>query len=744
MATAITTSTGTTRTIEKVRVWTASNAAGPWTVQPSLHLQRLSVVAGPDIDQAQFEFKYGLYANDELVQPLDLDRYFVRVALRDEGSETSDPVTDSDILATAFFVWYGIIEVDEKNIFGTRTIQNTAIKTGDQQITAFGLLRDLENTPINKSIVERYVSQTHKPPEEIPRGIPFNINENGQFPDRGNRSAEKKGTAGTYIFSHEPNGGQKWSGTDALLYTLANDAPLDGQGNKAYEWEYDMEPGALEWFDVTIDRDKRSVKDILDDIIDRRRALGYYVQGYESGGALRATVRVFTFLESSIPLNDNKTIAANPRQFTLDFENSFDVEQAGLVNSISHEADIIWVRGAKITSTFSCWVDANLLAESWSSADEVTYRDGATGSAGYAALTDEQKQGANQRARSSDSLDDVFSKFVMQDSWDLQVPDSKDGTPTNYWVAIDPEGFSGLTDPDDITGPFATTNTGDKLWSKGAKFERFLPIKKKTGVDLSEYRDPFILFKTDAAVDAWEYGEHLNARSATDDEENKRQFSTRLSMLDQELGFVVKVGAAGGQQLIASQNWAGAAATSEYYDPTTEEGNGVDYNDMIATVCMKWDRHVEVYEISTGGSLNALDPGVPKREIFIDVPDARLDFLLPGTITDIDDGGTRVQDTTGSILRDDRERLERIAKVAKKWYGVTRQALTLNYKQLRVVASSDGSIKMRVGDLVTSIGSSYTATDVNSVVTAITFENSDSPSTTMETSFAHMDFVDAV
>jgi hypothetical protein len=708
------------------------------------------MVAGPDIDQAEFEFKYGLYADNEVVQPLDLNRHYIRVAMRDVDSEPTG--SDISILATAFHIWYGVIEVDEKDIFGTRVFDfrntQTTVKTGNQKITAFGLLRELENTPVNQSIVKQAASAQN---QEIPRGIPFNFNENGQFPDRGNRSENEEGVEATYVFSFEPNGDFKWNGADALNYTIKNDVPLDSQGNKAYRWNFTT-GGSLEWFDVTVKRDKRSVKDVVDDIVDRRRAVGYYVQGDEQGASFESIVRVFTFLESSIPLNDNITILPNPRQFTLDFESSFDVTEALLVNSITHKADVITVRGAKVTSTFSIWVDPTLLEGGWTSANETAYLEGALNTAGYAALEEDDQKEVNQRARTQDSLGDVFSKFVMVDIWDLQISDSKSPGATNYWIAVAPGDFQSLpADPDDLTGDFSVdlnpdgsfVNPPDKLWSKGAKFERFLSIKKDSADELSEYKDPLVIFQTDTDAGVWEFGEQLNSRSGMEHEQS-RKFSTRLNMLDKELGIEVIVGAAGAQQLIALENWAGAEPTPANYDPETEEGNGVDYFEMIATVSMKWDRHVEAVVFPRGTPLNSLEPGVPKRETFIDVPDARLDYLIPGTVTDIDDAGALVVDTTGSILRDDRDRMKRIASLAEIWYGVTRQALTLTYKQLRAVANEDGSIRLRIGDLITSIGAQYSETDVNSVVTGITFDNGESPTTTIQLSYAHLDFADAI
>ena len=155
---ALTTSTDTFRTTEKWRVDTASKLTdNSWTERKSLHVNRLSTVAGPDIDVAELEFNYGVYGAVDSsigdVVPLNLDRAYVRIILRDTDSEPANP-TVTQMKDNAFLVWYGIIEVDERDIGGTRDINSVAFPTGDQRFTAYGLLRELELTMITESVVE--------------------------------------------------------------------------------------------------------------------------------------------------------------------------------------------------------------------------------------------------------------------------------------------------------------------------------------------------------------------------------------------------------------------------------------------------------------------------------------------------------------------------------------------------------------------------------------------------------------
>lgn len=741
----IATSTDTFRSIEKIRVDTASKIIdNSWTEQPSLHVNRLSTVAGPDIDTAELEFDYGIYADQSKVSPLSLDRSYVRIILRDTDSEPDNP-TVTQMKDNAFLVWYGIIEVDERDAGGTRTINDVVVPTGTQKFTAYGLLRELELTFVTESVVEKSGGGF----QTINRGIPFNLQKGSQFPDRGNSTELTGGPAGTTpIFSFAPftdDDSNRWDAQDALQYTLEYDAPKDINGIKVYEWQTFFQGFLLDWFDITVERDSRSVKDIIDDLLDRRRLVGYYVQGIEDASGFHAELNVFSFNDKVIDLGRTQQIMANPRQFTLDFESSFDVEIALLSNNSAHRADVVNVRGAPITTTFSCFRQGGFLETAWSSADETTFVDGAKNTAGYADLSIEDKQKRNQIARSLESLKDVYEKFVIADDWDLVVPDDIEGEGSSYYVAVETVIAENIGTRIDFDFDASDANNiPAELWHKGKRFLRFLPIREDDTDDLSEYKDPLVVFRTDEGPPkVWEFGDKLNTKSAFAADDDVRQFSARLIMLEKELGFRVEVGAAGAQQLIAFDDWAlqTPETTKEEYDPLTTEGNGVSNQNMIVTVALEWDNRVIETAFPSNPPSQAELQSKQARELFIDVPDARLDFILPGTVTDIDDAGALVQSPNGKILRDDRFRLSKIAKVAAEWYGVKRQALQLRYRQLR--PPTNGTDKIQIGDLITSIGAVYSDPDVNSVVTSITYEFIGSPTTTLETSFAHLDLSNA-
>lgn len=727
----IVTSSDTVRDFEAYTVYKAEELGNDWEEVPYLQPQLLQRFAGPDIDTCTFLFQYGRYAGQN-ISPLDLDRFYVKLVVRDLAAEAGGQSIDE----AAHLIWYGVIEADDRNIGGTRTFSGTAVPHGDQLLTAYGLLRELETTKITTAVVETYDGDW----QVVNRGLTFNEERHSRYIQRGNRTESLTGGYNGYIYSFEPQGQSKWTAYNALRYLIQFHPPSDAAGNTNAQWAVRMDSRLLDWFDISEETDGKTVKELLDALVDRRRIVGYFLDVYEiAGSGLFCDLNAFSFSDTPISLPGGKEIPANDKPVTLDFESAFDVELARLVNNGAHVVDKVRARGSLITSTFTVFLSASMLETGWSAGDETLYKAGGSASPDYPAVEDEEEQEAfNQRARSDDRFEDVYSRFVMRDGWDLKVPERFDDPEIDWYVTALPE-ILDLGTADDVTPIFQVGDLGT-FSSVATRYHRFLshlPIHTIDGDEFSEYRSCLTLFKTDSEDEdsdnhVWEYADKLNATAGTDSEDTqRRQFSCRVRPLEEELGIRLSVGASGAQQMIASESWSGAATTNVRYDPTTEEGNGVDFNKMVCTVAMEWDDHVE-FSIGDG------DTGKPVREMLISVPDARLDFLIPGTVTGIDDSGHLVQSENGSIIRDDRERLEQIATAAYQWYSKTRQALTLTWKSLAAIKDENDE-KVQIGWLVTSVGGQYTIPDVRSPITAWAHDFVTGRQT-IETSYAALDF----
>jgi len=89
--------------------------------------------------------------------------------------------------------------------------------------------------------------------------------------------------------------------------------------------------------------------------------------------------------------------------------------------------------------------------------------------------------------------------------------------------------------------------------------------------------------------------------------------------------------------------------------------------------------------------------------------------------------------TNGGFVRDDRERLADIARMAFSWYGQTRRILNLSF---RGIVSG-----FELGQLITAVGSGETAQAVNTAITAISYDLKGGR-TTISTQFGELDFSD--
>lgn len=740
MPTAITIADPDQSTARSFRVWTAPTLGidPEWTEQPFLHVDRLALVAAPAIDECELVYHYGEFPTLERSQfksdvvlpgpqitPLSLDRQFVKVELIEKYDTRVDGNAEP-VEPTIVSTWYGIIEVDRRSNAKHPT---TLEETGTQVITAFGLARLLDTTYVTGSRVQH----SDGTPRTIGRGVPFNAFGGHAFPERGNRTRNlRDDDAGEYsytdvdIFAYAPASSidlgddnlnaAEWTATQALTYLGRYHRPQDGAGDDLVEIE--ISAGAsthLDWYDITVSTERRSVKAVIDELIDRRRLVGYTIAGVEGavGELFKLQINVFSFAESTITLPDGGSIGANQTPITLEVENSRIVEALELRRISTHQVDLVRVEGDYVTSTITLRsIDSNELAAGWSTADETNYN------------------GDDDLGRLQESYADVWSRFIVPLDWDQQaLDDASDvaGGQQNYYVAIDYDDL-----PDSLTGADVDTlfridaeDAGPgQLWHRGKRFLDYLAIPSATSQDSSEFRRPFVLFEEPDATDVWRYAE-LVAGNAN------RDWGVSLRLPHDTLGCILLVSRPGAQQLIAGDDWSGTSISS---DPDQLEG--LDWRKMRLTATLEWDERCRAEKrIAT--------PEGHDRVRLIFVPDSRLDLLLPGTATDVSGDGALVQ-SNGEVLRDDRARLRGIAEAAAAWYGTRRDTFALRLAALES--------QLAVGDLVTKlIVTTDDITDereVNTPITGIIYSVTGSADgsggaihTSIETSYSDADFV---
>lgn len=703
---------------------------------PYLHCELLNIVAAPEIDTARLVYEYGTILREdgtdyEPFQKLDIVGKFVKV-------EIVDTVLDESEEPIASIVWYGKIEAETTDVLGTRN----EIPTGVQYFTAFGLLRLAERTPLTESLVEDPSNSAEE--ITIQHALPFNQDTGGIFVRRGNRSNAEHGDF--YVFSPEPRSSAVWDAYEAVRYLLANYAPKDSNGLDANTWRLhaDVLPAWLDWYDIAVDCNDRSLKSVLDALIDRRRGVGYRLVFNTDDDAVE--LKVFTFVDADVTLPSGKVLTANPDTYTLDFESSLDVDATVSTVGTTQFNKVI-ARGALRTTTFS----AKLLRTEgaspypafipdWTSSEETEFRKGASLAPGYDDLDSDGKLRANALWRASDRLRNVFARWKLNPTWDKLPRDVIENDATD-WLFCPEIPTDADTDADPVEGD------NRPVWLNGVRFLRGLPFLDRydySGTQIDdvtyglgfssseqpEFIPPFAFLRTAKAGTSpveYEY-EHLDKLSLTTvTGDNERRWSSTFHLPDTEPAIELRTAP---QQMLALYEWQNGetpAASPEEHDPT--KAAGVDWANIRVTICAELNEHVEAIESlgETPGS------NIPLGKLVIEVPDARFDYVVPFTVVELKNGEA-IQTLTGGAVRDDRKRLRSIAKCAAEWYGRNRQTLDLTYKQVRGLFD--------IGQLITSVGANYSLTDINTVITSITYQldsTSTLPMTNVRTSFGDLD-----
>lgn len=676
---------------QRYRVWTSPSLLNAeWTERPFLRPISLSMVAGPDVDEARFEMEVGFFTHrgdgtdggpplePQIIEPLQVDRQYVKIDLLDENGDVAD-------------IWVGRLASEEQAVkVRSRLVDEedeVECKSGTQSLVAYGLLWELEHTIIASSWVKPADGSDNLLDPE--RGIPFNfVNRAGGFALRGNMDTT---SIGDPVFSWDPVGPNKWDASTALEYLCKRHSPQTPGGNESVA--IDSVGADLSWYDISVETDRRSFKAILDELVDRRRLAGYYLKPKEVGGSILCDLTLFTFTDVELSIGSD-TIPANEDQVELVVRSNAIAASCTLRSVATHVADRIIVEGAQITST-ATWTFSEGLEKGWTNTQETEYLAGAGG-------VDEE---LNTAARSRDHLKDVFSRVVLADDWNQALNGGK--------VTVQPESLPDVIADADVAAIFNTTDSNP--WRHVAS--RFLDYTAIKDSETDEFRRPFVVFP-EPQIDGnkWVFADQASI--------GDRQFACHLHMLHDRAGYFLVVNKSGGNSLLASGHWAGAAATPDELDPTDADNRAFGYEDASLTATVEWDDRA-----SAAITINGSGDGTSRVQR-IYAPDARLDFVLPGTFTDIDSDGELVV-STGSVLRDDRARLRTIAEAAAAWYGVPRRATTITYRSLRQFVS--------IGQLLTSLVDNDLVETVNTPITGIGIDFREG-TTTIETSYAEADF----
>lgn len=691
-----------------ITCYTKTAWADAWTEQPLLKALSITDQAAPAHSSATLSYRYG----KAILPAIGSRAADSTLATITRGSLAGSYVK---IVVSGLGTWWGII-VDSTD--ARAGLLGGTIASGEENYTAFGLTWLLDQTPILKTFC-RSASSTI----EINRCIPFNGGTDGNN-RRDNRVAWKNYDSTNKVFTDRIRTASPaaWKASNAIEYLFARFSPTNAAGSLLIPFALDS--SALSFLDYEIglvEYDGQTVWQIVNRLIDRRRGLG----AHAIIDADTVKLVVWSQTASSISLPSGGTIPANPNTMTYDFDNAVNIKGASVSTTLVAKYDQVIVRGERAGSVFSVRPETNVEPD-WLPSDQTKYDQGASLKTGYTPLSDADKLAANNDVRASDPLARVYSWWRPKKTWNgRSATDPSTGTAPFAFPAIDADGY------DD-------TATAAVVQLSGLRVQPFIPLRQGVNYSTSpitretdasdesetEYLPPILLLKapvirTSSSDAGWIHCERLNQSVSASSSTRPFDYSVDLSVRDDHPGLILRT--VGQPQHYLAKDLFVPVLSGE-----TLSGDAFNSTDWIATVYMLQDQYCRA-QWPEAASLPSLDL---IRPLSLQVAGAHFDYVVPGTIVAVDAG--ELQKTAlGGFVRDDRQKLRDIARLAYAWHGQTRRILNLSFRGITSGFS--------VGHLITSIGTGGFAETINTAITSITYDLQGG-STQLHTQFGELDF----
>jgi len=281
---------------------------------------------------------------------------------------------------------------------------------------------------------------------------------------------------------------------------------------------------------------------------------------------------------------------------------------------------------------------------------------------------------ADSTARASQKFDHVYQRFIIPSSWD--------------WTAGD--GASGKSD---------ILPSGSNGWEYPRPLLRWVPITA-AGSDAGEYESPMVFVQ-----DGSNYAmvDRLPAAGRP---------GAHVRMIDSDRGFCLK----------PSVNHIFGSGSYTYEELSDNDEPQYNYNTLVATVAIETDYKIKEVVTNSGG------PEI-ERTLVLDVHDAEYWYIVPGTVTGVENGEL-VRDVSGTTVRDDRDKLGAVAALARAWYGESRAAVSLTVKKLANIVT--------LGSIITEVSSSWHREAINTVATSRRRDYINA-TTTIDTGYSDLD-----
>jgi len=677
------------------RTWSA-----PWVAVDYLECVGFTECVAPSIPVAQFRFATGTIRREDqddfaATTPKYFNDWFVRIeVIRDDGSEPElgqqpgNAPGDREPL----LVWIGII-VDNSIAVGGAAYGAYA----DQTLTAFGLEYLLELKTVRGSYILGGASSAL---QEIDTTLVFNERLVRGLSEIGNRTEsaiDLDADHSSHLFDGSDSAAQ-WTLRDAVEYLLTFFGPaepeftLGGQSDALAEI-------IIPRTDVT----GRSLHEALNELINPRRGFGWRIAtADDDNGITSLEISVFSVTDIEVSMGDAQ-IPANPDSADLVLVGRLDVAGATIGFDSRAGYGRILVTGERVLSCFSVSFADGTLLKAWSDGDQAAYQAAAGG--------DDARE--SDRIRQS-RYPAVYAQFRIHPDWAYKAGDGQGGTRNPINPALKLDGSI-----DQASGGGAVTQGSYRAW--GVSLVRDLPIRKSSPAETftPEFLEPLVVVKQTSLYYLIDSLPGL------------------VRMLEGELGFIARTQPA---HVLAKNHWTAGGNDTDFDPANPPEGEAsIDYTTMIATVALRTDQQLKVVADvpvsplpgETAAQTQARRDQMASRVLHIHVPDAELWYVAPGTVTGVSGAGQLERHQGDSTIRNDVERLRKLAAGAVAWFGRIRSTLTVTLSEI-VAAHRPGSYVRGATTETQSIA-------VNSIVTSRQY-NLDAGTTTIQTSYTELDF----
>lgn len=691
-----------------VTIYTKTAWADSWAEQPLAVGLQMVLQAAPSHPSATIAWRYGVGMLPEIGSRA-ADSAVATIA---RGAQIGKYIR---INVSGLGDWYGVILDNTDHRAGELT---GAVPSGVEVYTCFGLTWFLDQTPITQTKV-KHSGGTWL----IDRVIPFNGGTDSAM-KRANRVSWRNydETAKCFTDRTQTTAPKAWRAKHAAEYVLENFAPRNAAGSVLLP--FGLDSTAADFLDYelgTIDYANQTPWQLLNQIIDRRRGLGWHL--ILDAGTLK--VKVWSQTDVDITLPSGSVIPENADQTTYNFDTAVNIEDASVSTTLMSRYDQVIVRGERAGSVFTVRPQTNFEPD-WTTADKNAYNAGASAKTGYSTLADSDKEAANSDVRASDKLAKVFSWWRPKTTWNGRAAmDPATGTGPFCFPKIDVDG------EDD-------TETAANIQRAGLRVLPYLPMRQ--GVDYTlaitpdrelddenetDFLPPMLFLKglpirTAVTSDGgWIHCERLAQAVEANSSRRPYTYSVELAVREDAPGIILRtVGKP--QHYIAQDQYSPQGS----FENIT--GEGINHDQWIATIYMLQDAFCRA-QFPLQADVPSLDL---VRQLLIDVAGAHLDYLVPGTIVAVDSGELK-KSASGGYLRDDRDKLRDLARMAFAWYGQQRRILHLSFKGI--------TTGFDIGTLITKIGSGANEETINTCITSVVYDLQ-AGTTQLHTQFGEVDF----